>query len=219
VPEIIIQETFMSNHSSHPERPDTTNIGLIPMVVETTGRGERAYDIYSRLLKERVVFMVGPVDDHMANLIVAQLLFLESENPEKDISLYINSPGGAVSSGLAVYDTMQFIRPDISTVCIGQAASMAAVILAGGQKGKRHALPHSRVMIHQPMGGSQGQASDIEIHTREILNTRERLNKILSSHTGKSMETIQEDTDRDNFMSADEAVQYGIIDAVLEQRG
>jgi ATP-dependent Clp protease protease subunit len=189
------------------------------MVVETTGRGERAYDIYSRLLKERVVFMVGPVDDHMANLIVAQLLFLESENPEKDISLYINSPGGAVSSGLAVYDTMQFIRPDVSTVCIGQAASMGALILAGGRKEKRHALPHSRVMIHQPMGGSQGQASDIEIHTREILNTRERLNKILSSHTGKSMETIQEDTDRDNFMSADEAVQYGIIDAVLEQRG
>ena len=194
------------------------DIGLIPMVVESTGRGERAYDIYSRLLKERVVFMVGPVDDHMANLIVAQLLFLESENPEKDISLYINSPGGVVSSGLAIYDTMQFIRPDVSTVCIGQAASMGAVILAGGQKFKRHALPHSRVMIHQPMGGSQGQTSDIEIHTKEILATRERLNRILSDHTGQSMETIQEDTDRDNFMSAEQAQEYGIIDSVLTNR-
>ena len=208
----------MSNHSHNSNRPETTDIGLIPMVVETTGRGERAYDIYSRLLKERVVFMVGAVDDHMANLIVAQLLFLESENPEKDISLYINSPGGVVSSGLAVYDTMQFIRPDVSTVCIGQAASMGALILAGGQKEKRHALPHSRVMIHQPMGGAQGQASDIEIHTREILTTRERLNKILSTHTGQSMDTIKKDTDRDNFMSADEAVKYGIIDSILEQR-
>ena len=208
----------MSNHSHNSNRPETTDIGLIPMVVETTGRGERAYDIYSRLLKERVVFMVGAVDDHMANLIVAQLLFLESENPEKDISLYINSPGGVVSSGLAVYDTMQFIRPDVSTVCISQAASMGAVILAGGQKEKRHALPHSRVMIHQPMGGAQGQASDIEIHTREILTTRERLNKILSTHTGQSMDTIKKDTDRDNFMSADEAVKYGIIDSILEQR-
>lgn len=208
----------MSNHSHNSNRPETTDIGLIPMVVETTGRGERAYDIYSRLLKERVVFMVGAVDDHMANLIVAQLLFLESENPEKDISLYINSPGGVVSSGLAVYDTMQFIRPDVSTVCIGQAASMGAVILAGGQKEKRHALPHSRVMIHQPMGGSQGQASDIEIHTKEILTTRERLNKILSTHTGQSMDTIKKDTDRDNFMSADEATKYGIIDSILEQR-
>ena len=205
--------------SFDPEKSDATNIGLVPMVVESTGRGERAYDIYSRLLKERVVFMVGPVDDHMANLIVAQLLFLESENPEKDISLYINSPGGMVSSGLAVYDTMQFIRPDVSTVCIGQAASMGAVILAGGTKPKRHALPHSRVMIHQPMGGSQGQASDIEIHTREILGTREKLNKILSSHTGQSMETIQTDTDRDNFMSADEAETYGLIDSVLSHRG
>ena len=208
----------MSNHSHNSNRPETTDIGLIPMVVETTGRGERAYDIYSRLLKERVVFMVGAVDDHMANLIVAQLLFLESENPEKDISLYINTPGGVVSSGLAVYDTMQFIRPDVSTVCIGQAASMGAVILAGGQKEKRHALPHSRVMIHQPMGGAQGQASDIEIHTREILTTRERLNKILSTHTGQSMDAIKKDTDRDNFMSADEAVKYGIIDSILEQR-
>ena len=195
------------------------DIGVIPMVVEQTGRGERAFDIYSRLLKERVVFMVGPVDDHMANLIVAQLLFLESENPEKDISLYINSPGGVVSSGLAVYDTMQFIRPDVSTVCIGQAASMGAVILAGGHKEKRHALPHSRIMIHQPMGGSQGQATDIEIHTREILATRERLNRILSQHTGQSMDTIQNDTDRDNFMSATEAKEYGIVDSVLESRG
>ena len=196
----------------------TENIGFVPMVVESTGRGERAYDIYSRLLKERVVFMVGPVDDHMANIIVAQLLFLESENPEKDISLYINSPGGAVSSGLAVYDTMQFIRPDVSTVCIGQAASMGAVILAGGEKEKRHALPHSRMMIHQPMGGSQGQASDIEIHTREILGVRDRLNQILSDHTGQSMDTIQADTDRDNFMSANDAQEYGIIDSILKKR-
>ncbi len=196
----------------------TENIGFVPMVVESTGRGERAYDIYSRLLKERVVFMVGPVDDHMANIIVAQLLFLESENPEKDISLYINSPGGAVSSGLAVYDTMQFIRPDVSTVCIGQAASMGAVVLAGGEKEKRHALPHSRVMIHQPMGGSQGQASDIEIHTREILGVRERLNQILSDHTGQSLDTIKADTDRDNFMSANDAREYGIIDSILKKR-
>ncbi len=196
----------------------TENINFVPMVVESTGRGERAYDIYSRLLKERVVFMVGPVDDHMANIIVAQLLFLESENPEKDISLYVNSPGGAVSSGLAVYDTMQFIRPDVSTVCIGQAASMGAVILAGGEKDKRHALPHSRVMIHQPMGGSQGQASDIEIHTREILGIRERLNQILSRHTGQSLDTIKTDTDRDNFMSAEDAREYGIIDSVLKKR-
>ena len=196
----------------------TENIGFVPMVVESTGRGERAYDIYSRLLKERVVFMVGPVDDHMANIIVAQLLFLESENPEKDISLYINSPGGAVSSGLAVYDTMQFIRPDVSTVCIGQAASMGAVILAGGENEKRHALPHSRMMIHQPMGGSQGQASDIEIHTREILGVRERINQILSDHTGQSMDTIKADTDRDNFMSANDAQEYGIIDSILKKR-
>ncbi len=195
-----------------------TDIGLIPMVVETTGRGERAYDIYSRLLKERVVFLVGTVDDHMANLIVAQLLFLESENPEKDISLYINSPGGIVTSGLAIYDTMQFVRPDISTVCVGQAASMGAVVLAGGAKGKRHALPHSRVMIHQPMGGSQGQATDIEIHAREMLATRERLNHILSDHTGQSMKKIKADTERDNFMSGDEAVAYGIIDSVLSKR-
>ena len=197
---------------------ETEALGLIPMVVETTGRGERSYDIYSRLLKERVIFMVGQVEDHMANLIVAQMLFLESENPEKDISLYINSPGGVVTSGLAIYDTMQFIRPEISTVCIGQAASMGAVILAGGTPGKRHALPHSRLMIHQPLGGSQGQATDIEIHTREILSTRDRLNNILASHTGRSMDQIKEDTDRDNFMGAADAVEYGIVDSVLEKR-
>ncbi|MDE0096934.1 MAG: ATP-dependent Clp endopeptidase proteolytic subunit ClpP [Gammaproteobacteria bacterium] len=197
---------------------DTQALGLVPMVVETTGRGERAYDIYSRLLKERVIFMVGQVEDHMANLIVAQLLFLESENPEKDISLYINTPGGMVTSGLAIYDTMQFIRPDVSTVCVGQAASMGAIILAGGQPGKRHALPHSRVMIHQPLGGSQGQATDIEIHTREILSTRDRLNRILSDHTGKPIDVIREDTDRDNFMSAEAAQEYGIIDSVLAKR-
>ena len=194
------------------------DISLIPMVVETTGRGERAYDIYSRLLKERVVFLVGQFEDQMANLIVAQLLFLESENPEKDISLYINSPGGMVSSGLAIYDTMQFIRPDVSTVCIGQAASMGAVILAGGAVKKRHALPHSRVMIHQPMGGSQGQASDIEIHTREILGVREKLNQIFVAHTGQPLDRIQQDTDRDYFLSATEATEYGIIDSVLSTR-
>lgn len=193
-------------------------LGLVPMVVETTGRGERAYDIYSRLLKERVIFLVGQVEDQMANLIVAQLLFLESENPEKDISLYINSPGGVVTSGLAIYDTMQFIRPNVSTVCVGQAASMGAIILAGGHPGKRHALPHSRVMIHQPLGGSQGQATDIEIHTREILGTRDRLNQILSEHTGKPMDVIKEDTDRDNFMNAEAARDYGIIDSVLAKR-
>ncbi len=193
-------------------------LNLVPMVVETTGRGERAYDIYSRLLKERVVFLVGQFEDQMANLIVAQLLFLESENPEKDISLYINSPGGIVSSGLAIYDTMQFIRPDVSTVCIGQAASMGAVILAGGAPQKRHALPHSRVMIHQPMGGSKGQASDIEIHTREILGMREKLNQIFVAHTGQPIERIQTDTDRDYFLSADEAIEYGIIDSVLNLR-
>jgi ATP-dependent Clp protease protease subunit len=188
------------------------------MVVEQTARGERAYDIYSRLLKERVVFVVGPVEDYMANLIVAQLLFLESENPEKDIALYINSPGGSVSAGLAIYDTMQFIKPAISTICVGQAASMGAVLLAGGTKGKRFCLPHSRVMIHQPLGGFQGQATDIEIHAREILDARERLNSILSRHTGKSMEKIKQDTDRDNFMTGEQAVAYGLIDAVLSQR-
>ena len=197
---------------------EVVDLGLVPMVVESTGRGERAYDIYSRLLKERVIFMVGQVEDHMANLIVAQMLFLESENSEKDISLYINSPGGQVSSGMAIYDTMQFVRPDVSTVCIGQAASMAAVILAGGATGKRHALPHSRIMIHQPMGGAQGQATDIEIHTQEILRMRERLNQILSDRTGKTMKKIKVDTDRDNFMSADEAKNYGLIDSVLSKR-
>jgi len=202
----------------NPDSAAIRNLNMVPMVIETTGRGERAYDIYSRLLKERVVFLVGQFEDQMANLIVAQLLFLESENPEKDISLYINSPGGVVSSGLAIYDTMQFIRPDVSTVCIGQAASMGAVILAGGAAGKRHALPHSRVMIHQPMGGSHGQASDIEIHAREILGAREKLNRIFVEHTGQSIDRIKEDTDRDYFLSAEESVEYGIIDSVLSAR-
>ena len=191
---------------------------LVPMVVEQTSRGERAYDIYSRLLKERVIFLVGPVEDHMANLVVAQLLFLESENPDKDIHLYINSPGGSVTAGLSIYDTMQFIKPDVSTMCVGQAASMGAVLLAGGAKGKRYALPHSRTMIHQPLGGFQGQAADIEIHTKEILEIRERLNAILAKHTGQPMERIQQDTDRDFFMSAKASVEYGLIDAVMEAR-
>jgi ATP-dependent Clp protease protease subunit len=193
-------------------------LGLIPMVIETTGRGERAYDIYSRMLKERVVFLVGPVEDHMANLVVAQLLFLESENPDKDIHLYINSPGGAVNAGLAIYDTMQFIKPDVSTVCIGQAASMGALILAGGAAGKRFALPHARMMVHQPMGGFQGQATDIDIHAREILRVRERLNQILVKHTGRTMDQIREDTDRDYFMDGEEAKAFGLIDAVIEKR-
>lgn len=192
-----------------------TNLGLIPMVVEQTARGERSYDIYSRLLKERVIFIVGPVEDHMANLIVAQLLFLESENPDKDIHLYINSPGGSVTAGMAIYDTMQFVRPSVSTMCIGQAASMGAVLLAGGAKEKRFCLPNSRVMIHQPLGGFQGQASDIEIHAREILLIRERLNRILADHTGQSLERIAEDTERDNFMSAEESREYGLVDEVL----
>lgn len=195
-----------------------TSMNLVPMVVEQSARGERAYDIYSRLLKERVVFVVGPIDDYMANLVIAQLLFLESENPDKDIALYINSPGGHVTAGLAIYDTMRFVKPDISTICVGQAASMGAVLLAGGTADKRYSLPHSRVMIHQPLGGFQGQASDIEIHTREILDMRERLNTILSLHTGQSMEAIKQDTDRDNFMSATTAKAYGIIDHVLENR-
>ncbi len=198
---------------------DPMNLGLVPMVVEQTPRGERAYDIYSRLLKERVVFCVGPVEDHMANLIVAQLLFLESENPDKDIHLYINSPGGSVTAGMAIYDTMQFVRPAISTMCIGQAASMGAVLLTGGEKGKRFCLPNSRVMIHQPLGGYQGQATDIEIHAREILLIREKLNKILANHTGQSLETIGEDTERDNFMGAEESKEYGLIDEVLGARG
>ncbi|QKT04921.1 ATP-dependent Clp endopeptidase proteolytic subunit ClpP [Ectothiorhodospiraceae bacterium 2226] len=189
------------------------------MVIEQSARGERAYDIYSRLLKERVIFLVGPVEDHMANLVVAQLLFLESENPDKDIHLYINSPGGAVTAGLSIYDTMQFVRPDVTTMCIGQAASMGALLLAGGAPGKRYCLPHSRMMIHQPLGGFQGQAADIEIHTREILQIRDRLNKILVNHTGQPMEKIQQDTDRDFFMNGEEAVKYGLIDKVLTQRG
>ena len=191
---------------------------LVPMVVEQSARGERAYDIYSRLLKERVIFVVGPIEDHMANLIVAQLLFLESENPDKDISLYINSPGGSVSAGLAIYDTMQFIKPDVSTLCTGQAASMGAILLAGGTAGKRYGLPHSRVMIHQPLGGFQGQASDFEIHAREILAVRGRLNKLLAEHTGKKEAVIDKDTERDNFMSAEESVEYGLIDKVLTTR-
>jgi ATP-dependent Clp protease protease subunit len=197
---------------------ETQNLGLVPMVVEQSARGERAYDIYSRLLKERVIFCVGPVEDHMANLIVAQLLFLESENPDKDIHFYINSPGGSVTAGLAIYDTIQFIRPHVTTMCIGQAASMGAVLLAGGEKGKRYALPHSRVMIHQPLGGFQGQATDIEIHAKEILLIRERLNAILAKHTGRDLESISNDTDRDNFMSAEQSVEYGLIDEVLDRR-
>jgi ATP-dependent Clp protease protease subunit len=194
------------------------NLGLVPMVVEQTARGERAFDIYSRLLKERVVFCVGPIEDHMANLIVAQLLFLESENPDKDIHLYINSPGGSVTAGLAIYDTMQFVRPDVTTMCIGQAASMGAVLLAAGQKGKRYALPNARAMIHQPLGGFQGQATDIEIHAKEILLIRERLNKILSEHTGQDLAKIGQDTDRDNFMSAEDALEYGLVDEVIQRR-
>ncbi len=192
--------------------------GLVPIVIEQSARGERAFDIYSRLLKERVIFLVGPVEDYMANLVVAQMLFLESENPDKDIHLYINSPGGVVTSGLAIYDTMQFIKPDVSTLCIGQAASMGALLLAGGAAGKRYCLPHSRVMIHQPLGGFQGQASDIDIHAREILAVRERLNKIFVKHTGQPIEKIQTDTDRDNFMSGGDAVSYGLIDKVLANR-
>ncbi len=194
------------------------NLGLVPMVVEQTSRGERSFDIYSRLLKERVIFAVGPVEDNMANLIVAQLLFLESENPDKDISLYINSPGGAVTAGLAIYDTMQFIKPDVSTICLGQAASMGAFLLAGGAKGKRFCLPNSRVMIHQPSGGAQGQATDIDIQAKEILIIRERLNRLLAEHTGQSMETIEADTERDNFMNAEAAKTYGLVDQVLEDR-
>ncbi|MBO1923986.1 ATP-dependent Clp endopeptidase proteolytic subunit ClpP [Thiomicrorhabdus sp. 6S3-12] len=191
---------------------------LIPMVIEQTSRGERSFDIYSRLLKERVIFLVGPVEDHMANLIVAQLLFLESENPDKDISLYINSPGGSVTAGMAIYDTMRFIKPDVSTMCIGQAASMGAFLLSAGTKGKRYALPNSRVMIHQPLGGFQGQASDIQIHAQEILDIKKRLNQALADHTGQDIKTIEKDTDRDNFLSADAACEYGLIDKVLSER-
>ncbi len=195
------------------------NLGLVPMVVEQSGRGERAYDIYSRLLKERVVFLVGPVNDATANLIIAQLLFLESENPDKDISFYINSPGGSVTAGMAIYDTMQFIKPDVSTLCVGQAASMGALLLTAGAKGKRFCLPNSRVMIHQPMGGFQGQASDIEIHAKEILYLKARLNAILAKHSGKDVSEIEKDTDRDNFLSAEQAVNYGLVDRVLSSRG
>ena len=208
----------MNKTFSGPGVIEPQNLGLVPMVIETTGRGERAYDIYSRLLKERVVFMVGAVEDHMANLIVAQLLFLESENPDKDIHLYINSPGGAVNAGMAIYDTMQFVRPQISTVCIGQAASMGAVILAGGAPGKRFTLPHSRIMIHQPWGGFQGQATDIDIHAREILRLRDRLNSVLAAHTGRDVDTVAADTERDNFMDENEAMEYGIIDRVIKSR-
>ncbi|WP_438969863.1 ATP-dependent Clp endopeptidase proteolytic subunit ClpP [Methylophaga sp.] len=207
----------MTNKFSAEESTGIQN-ALVPIVVEQTSRGERSYDIYSRLLKERVIFMVGPVEDHMANLIVAQMLFLESENPDKDIHLYINSPGGAVTAGMAIYDTMQFIKPNVSTLCIGQAASMGAVLLAGGADGKRHCLPNSRIMVHQPLGGFQGQASDFDIHAKEILSIRDRLNGILAHHTGQDIEAIRRDTDRDNFMNGDQAVEYGLIDSVLTSR-
>jgi ATP-dependent Clp protease protease subunit len=207
--------TTMTNMTNQPE---TQAIGLVPMVVETSGRGERAYDIYSRLLKERVVFLVGPVNDMTANLIVAQLLFLESENPDKDIYFYINSPGGSVSAGLAIYDTMQFIKPDVSTLCVGQAASMGSFLLAAGAKGKRFALPNSRIMIHQPLGGFQGQASDVEIHAKEILYIKQRLNEILAKHTGQPLDRVERDTDRDNFLSAEAAVDFGIVDKVIASR-
>jgi len=207
----------MKNHDNQGAL-EAQSLNLVPMVVEQTARGERSYDIYSRLLKERVIFIVGPIEDHMANLVVAQLLFLESENPDKDISIYINSPGGSVTAGMAIYDTMQFIKPDISTLCIGQAASMGAVLLTAGTKGKRYSLPHSRVMIHQPLGGFQGQASDIDIHAREILKIREQLNKLLAGHTGQDIETIDTDTERDNFMDSQMAVDYGLVDEVLYTR-
>jgi ATP-dependent Clp protease, protease subunit len=195
-----------------------TSLNLVPMVVEQTARGERAYDIYSRLLKDRVIFVVGPIDDHVANLVVAQLLFLESENPDKDVHLYINSPGGIVTAGLSIYDTMQYIKPDVSTICIGQAASMGSLLLGGGTKGKRFCLPHSRIMIHQPSGGFQGQASDIDIHAREVLKLRSRLNEIMAKHTGQPLERIERDSDRDNFMDGETAVEYGLIDTVLAKR-
>ena len=207
----------MTDNSDNPQYSSLIS-QMVPMVVEQTARGERAYDIYSRLLKERVIFLVGQVEDHMANLVVAQMLFLESENPDKDIHLYINSPGGSVTAGLSIYDTMQFIKPDVSTMCIGQAASMGAILLTGGAEGKRFALPHSRTMIHQPLGGFQGQASDFEIHAKEILDIRERLNTILANHSGQSMDTIRQDTDRDFFMSAKESVDYGLIDEVMAIR-
>ena len=198
--------------------PEVMASGLVPIVVEQTARGERSYDIYSRLLKERVIFLVGQVEDHMANLIVAQMLFLEAENPDKDIHLYINSPGGSVTAGMAIYDTMQFIKPNVCTYCIGQAASMGALLLAAGENGKRFCLPHSRVMIHQPLGGFQGQASDIEIHAREILTIKDKLNKVLAHHTGQPLEIVERDTDRDNFLAAEDAVEYGLVDKVMDRR-
>ncbi|GLX86625.1 ATP-dependent Clp protease proteolytic subunit [Thalassotalea loyana] len=207
--------------NSHPKMSDITSMtenALVPMVVEQTAKGERSYDIYSRLLKERVIFLCGQVEDHMANLIVAQMLFLESENPEKDIYLYINSPGGSVTAGMAIYDTMKFIKPNVSTVCIGQAASMGAFLLSGGEKGKRYCLPNARVMIHQPLGGFQGQASDFEIHAKEILHIKEKLNTLIAEHTGQPIEKVTEDTDRDNFLSATDAVEYGLVDSILEKR-
>ncbi len=209
----------MSHQFDGTSTSNIQNLGLVPMVVEQTSRGERSYDIYSRLLKERVIFMVGPVEDHMANLIVAQMLFLESENPDKDIHLYINSPGGSVTSGLSIYDTMQFIKPDVSTMCLGQAASMGAFLLCGGAKGKRYALPNARTMIHQPSGGAQGQATDIEIQAKEILIIRERLNVLMAEHTGQDLATIERDTERDRFMNAEESVKYGLIDEVVTYRG
>lgn len=209
----------MINPYATPACSDPRATGLVPIVIEQTARGERSFDIYSRLLKERVIFLVGQVEDYMANLVVAQLLFLESENPDKDIYLYINSPGGLVTAGLAIYDTMQFIKPDVSTMCIGQAASMGALLLAGGAAGKRYCLPHSRIMIHQPLGGFQGQATDIDIHAREILKIRDKLNKILAHHTGQTIKKIQQDTERDNFLSATDAVAYGLVDQVLTKRG
>lgn len=208
----------MSNFDFNSDEPGIMTSALVPMVIEQTARGERSFDIYSRLLKERVIFMVGQVEDHMANLVVAQLLFLEAENPDKDIHLYINSPGGSVTAGLSIYDTMQFIKPDVSTMCIGQACSMGAFLLTAGAKGKRYILPNARVMIHQPSGGAQGQASDIHIHAQEILKTRDRLNEIMSLHTGKSVAQVAIDTERDNFMSAQESMEYGLIDEVLNQR-
>ncbi len=209
----------MSKFDANGSAPDIMNAsGLVPMVVEQSARGERSYDIYSRLLKENVIFLVGQIEDHMANLIVAQLLFLESENPDKDISLYINSPGGSVTAGMAIYDTMQFIKPDVSTMCIGQAASMGALLLTAGAKGKRFCLPNSRMMIHQPLGGFQGQASDIEIHAREILEMKQRLNDIMAYHTGQPIDVVEKDTDRDNFMKADDAVTYGLVDKVMQSR-
>jgi ATP-dependent Clp protease protease subunit len=214
----MMQPTMTMNHAQSPDW-EPSLLGMIPMVIETSGRGERAYDIYSRLLKERVVFLVGPVNDVTANVVVAQFLFLESENPDKDISFYINSPGGSVTAGMAIYDTMQFIKPDVSTLCIGQAASMGSFLLAAGAKGKRYALPNSRVMIHQPMGGFQGQASDIEIHAKEILYLKQKLNEMLATHTGQPIERIERDTDRDNFLSAAAAAEYGLIDKVLISRG